>query len=169
MTLRALRHMARFMSSLLVLSIWTLCNIPLDMIPRQRLENSFPGRLPEIVLNLDCSFPIGKGEIKRWALAQFRFHPDPAPMKFDDPLDESEPNTRALAARIQLVEQAKYSVTESRIDPNPVIACKENRRAILSQSRLTDLNLRLWLVPHEFGCVIDQVLPDLEQTRPVAI
>src|SRR6185503_792097 len=90
-------------------------------------------------------------------------------MKFYDPLHECQPNTSAIGARIQLVEQPKDALSESWVDPHPVIAYKEDRGAILSRSSLPYLDARLRLISHKFGCVIDQVLPDLQQTRTIAI
>jgi hypothetical protein len=47
-------------------------------------------------------------------------------VKFDDALDEGETDARPFATRIQLVEQTKYAISESWVDPHAVVAYKED-------------------------------------------
>jgi hypothetical protein len=108
----------------------------------------------------------GQREIKRGPTTRFTLDPDPAAMNLNNSLNQSEPDACAFAFYIQFIEQAEDALMMFGQNSNPIIAHIQDGHSIFSSS-LTDLNARLFLVAHEFGRVIDQVLHNLKQALTV--
>ncbi len=55
-------------------------------------------------------------------VAAARLHRDPALVCLDDALDQSQPDTGALALRVQAVEETEDPPVIARLDADPVVA-----------------------------------------------
>ncbi len=88
-------------------------------------------------------------------------------MHLDDTLGESQPDTDALRARVQLLEQLEDPLVVTWIDPHSVISHKEDLPAILPAG--ADLDERLFLPGGERGRILDQILEHFAQAHPVAV
>lgn len=61
--------------------------------------------------------PCGKRKEERRTFSELALDPDPAPMDFDDPPDQSQADARTLTPWIKLVEQPKDPLKMLRGDP----------------------------------------------------
>src|SRR5262245_45477291 len=90
-------------------------------------------------------------------------------MHLDNPFDQGQANTRAVAPRVKLIEQPEDPVKMFRSNPNPVIAHEEDGFASFRFIHYpADVNMRFPLIAHEFGSVFEQILHYLHQPRTVA-
>src|SRR5215207_808013 len=90
-------------------------------------------------------------------------------MNFDDPLHQGQTNARAVALWVQFVEQSEHAVEMFRRDSHAIIPHEEDGIAALPVlSRTFDLNAGIFLIAHELGCIIQEVLQHLDQSQTIA-
>lgn len=90
-------------------------------------------------------------------------------MYFDNAPRQCQPDARAFGLRVQFVEQAKHPLMILRIDPHAVILHKEDRHACFVGAPCANGDMRRRLIAHELHRVVDLVLHDFDQARPITV
>ena len=88
-------------------------------------------------------------------------------MHLDNALHQCQPDSRALDALIQALEQSEDLLVISRVNPDTII--RHIERDIGSNGYCTDVNPRVRLITQEFDGVLHQILDYFHQSSPVAI
>src|SRR5689334_1805908 len=94
-----------------------------------------------------------------------RLHPDPAAMHLDDAPGKRQPNAGSPRAGVELLEQFKYPVVVTRVDPLPVIPHVDH--LLISLPSRANLDHGLLLLCGVDRRILDQILKDLAQADAV--